>query len=65
MCSPGAVYTMLYTHAGLLYIYLASGFKTEGAFHALQQGFSHWASGWLVRLEGNCQHPHFVTFVII
>ena len=47
---------------GLLYTYLASGYgrsKTEGVFHALQQGFIHWASGRLDRLEVNYRHPHF------
>ena len=51
---------MLYTHVGLLYTYLVSGCgrnKTKGAFRALQWGFIHWVSGWLDRLEVNCQHP--------
>ena len=31
----------------------------HGAFHALQRGYNHWASGCLSHLEVNCKHPLF------
>lgn len=49
-------------YVGILYSHLAHGTdrrETQGAFRALQRGYTHWASGRLDHLEVNCRHPHY------
>lgn len=49
-------------HSGTLYTYLAGeiGRTTqEGSFRALQQGYNHWASGRLEKMEAHCLNPKY------
>ena len=48
--------------AGLVYTYLASHVgrsDTEGAFRALERGYTYWASGRIQQLEVNTNHPKY------